>query len=267
MKNILITGSTDGIGKLAAIQIARQGHRVFLHGRKQEKLEAVITEVKSVSKNENILGFVADFSDLDAVKHMAEDIKKQVGHIDVLINNAGIFFSSQSHNKDGYDLRFTVNYLASYLLTKELLPLLSNGVDSRIINLSSAAQSTISYDAMLGKEGVYVGDSYAQSKLAVTMWSMYLAAQLKDIVVIAVNPGSLLNTKLANKAYGKHWSPAEKGSDILCELALSDKHKVNTGKYFDNDSGVYADAHPDAYNQKSIDELIKFSEQLVLNKI
>lgn len=262
-KNILITGSTDGIGKLVAIKLAKEGHNIYVHGRNTEKLSDVISEIRAASKNENVSGFLADFSDLDSVKQMSDKIKKEVSQIDILINNAGIFFSSESRNKDGFDTRFVVNYLAPYLLTDELLPLIQKGNEPRIINLSSAAQSTISYNAMLGNEKVSENGSYAMSKLALTMWSFRLAKELKDVTVIAVNPGSLLNTKMANEAYGTHWSPAEKGVDILYDLAILDQHKKKSGRYFDNDEVGYAQAHTNAYNDVAIDELIEITENII----
>ncbi len=263
-KNILITGSTDGIGKLTAIKLAGEGHRIYLHGRNKEKLSKAITEVKTESKNENVYGFVADFSDSHAVKAMAEEVKTHISQLDILINNAGIFKSPSTRSKQGYDLCFAVNFLAPYILTHELLPLIESAPDARIINLSSAAQSDISYDAMWGKISISVYESYAQSKLALTMWSFHLANQLKDVTVIAVNPGSLLNTKMANEAYGRHWAPVEKGAGILSDLALSQAHKDHSGEYFDNDSGSYAKAHSDAYNKRAVNQLIDFANKLIL---
>lgn len=262
-KQILITGSTAGIGLLTAISLASQGHSVYLHGRSEERLNAAITEVKERSKSNNVDGFIADFSDLNAIRKMAIEVKSRLASIDVLINNAGLFIDPNSHSKDGYNLCFAVNYLAPYVLTQELLPLLKEVDDARIINLSSAAQSTISYSAMLGKQNINIHKSYAQSKLALTMWSHYLAKQHQDITVIAVNPGSLLNTKMANEAYGKYWSPAEKGSDILIELTLEDLHKSHSGDYFDNDSGAYTPAHPDTYSRKALEQLIAFTNKLI----
>ena len=124
-KNILITGSTDGIGKLAAIRLAKEGHVVYVHGRNPEKLAAVVAEIKQASANETVKGFVADFSDLDSVRQMAQQMNAEVSKIDVLINNAGIFNSAASRNKDGLDIRMVVNYLAPYVLTNALMPLLS----------------------------------------------------------------------------------------------------------------------------------------------
>lgn len=121
MKTILITGSTDGIGKLAAIQFAKEGHEVFIHGRNAEKLTRVIAEIKESSNNSNVNGCVADFSDLKAVKQMATEIKGSLSKIDVLINNAGVFKSPVSMTEEGLDIRFAVNYFAPYLLTQELI--------------------------------------------------------------------------------------------------------------------------------------------------
>ena len=262
-KNILITGSTDGIGKLVATRLAEEGHNVCVHGRSAEKVEAVVTELKTQAKNENIKGFVADFSDLDAVKKMSTQILEQVDHLDILINNAGVFKSPVAKTKEGYDLRMVVNYLAPYLLTRELMPLLEKGKQTRVVNLSSAAQAPVALEVILGQQEVSINESYAQSKLALTMWSFDLAKKKKRIAVIAVNPGSLLNTKMANEAYGQHWSPAEKGSDILYDLAVKEIHRGVTGKYFDNDNGLYALAHPDAYNEGLIEQLMTQTEALV----
>ena len=254
--NILITGSTDGIGKLVGIKFAEQGHKVYLHGRNPQKLANVVSEIKEETKNEKIKGFVADFSDLDAVKQMTQEIKQILSKIDVLINNAGVYNSSKSQNSDDLDMRFAVNYLAPFVLTNELIPLLKKAESPRIINLSSAAQSPINYKVLTGKEMRSRGETYAQSKLALTMWSFYLAKTEPSIKVIAVNPGSLLNTKMANDAFGKHWSSADKGANILCELAVSKDYQDASGKYFDNDRGTFAEAHPDAYNETKINKLI-----------
>ncbi|WP_106794465.1 SDR family NAD(P)-dependent oxidoreductase [Aquimarina sp. Aq78] len=262
-KTILITGSTDGIGKLTAIKLAKKGHTIYIHGRSSEKLSIVISEIKIMTKNENIKGFVADFSDLNSVKLMANQIKKEVPQIDVLINNAGVYNSSVSHNADGLDMRFVVNYFAPYIVTNELIPLLNKGLEPRIINLSSAAQSSVSYKTLLGKEKQSEGETYAQSKLGLTMWSFYLAKTLQGISVIAVNPGSLLNTKMVKKAFGNSWSSADKGANILCELVTSEEYKGISGKYFDNDKGTFGKAHPDAYNEIEINKLIHHTQQLL----
>ncbi len=263
-KTILITGSTDGIGKLAAIKLASEGHEIYLHGRSSDKLKKVIAEVMAQSNNKNIKGFVADFSDLKAVKKMAQDVNSELSKIDVLINNAGVFKSTTLFNKDRLDIRFVVNYLAPYLLTEELTPLLQKGNKARIINLSSAAQTPVSYEALKGNSQIPMQVSYAQSKLALTMWSFHIAKSLKKIDVIALNPGSLLNTNMVKEAFGHHRSPADKGAVILFELANAEKYTDVNGKYYDNDKEAFGEAHPDAYNEAKIDKLIK-STKVLLN--
>lgn len=262
-KTILITGSTDGIGKLAATKLANDGHAVYLHGRHPDKLSAAVSEIKSAAENDNVHGFTADLSDLDAVKHMADQIISDLQKIDILINNAGVFKSPEIHNKTGLDVRFVVNYLAPLLLTERLMPLLNNGTEPRIINLSSAAQSAVSHDALSGKAQITEAQAYAQSKLALTMWSFHLAETLQGIAIIAVNPGSLLNTKMVAEAYGRHWSPADKGAEILYDLAVSETYQGVTGKYFDNDKGGFGPAHPDAYDKAEIDKLIRTTRNLI----
>lgn len=262
-KIILITGSTDGIGKLAAIKLAKEGHEIYLHGRNATKLEAVISEIKTASNNDKVKGFVADFSDLHAVKKMASQINKELPKLDVLINNAGVYKSSISKNNDDLDIRFVVNYFAPFVLTQELLPLLKKGNAARIINLSSAAQAPVSLEAMKGKEQLSTQESYAQSKLALTMWSFHLAETEPGLTVIAVNPGSLLNTNMVKEGFGFHRSSADKGGDVLHDLAISEKYENASGKYFDNDMGTFGTVHPAGNNKAAINALIEKTNKLL----
>ena len=266
-KQILITGSTDGIGKLTALKLAKEGNTVYIHGRSEAKVNNVVAEIKEASNNENVKGFVADFSDLNAVKQLAEQIKSEVLSLDILINNAGIFKTPSVKTDAGLDIRMAVNYLATYVLTENILPVLEKGTETRIVNLSSAAQSTVKKGILTGDVTINASDAYAQSKLALTMWSFHFAKQHPNITTIAVNPGSLLNTKMAKEAYGQHWSPAEKGVNIIYDLATSDAYKDASGKYFDNDKGDtigrFAQAHPDAYDEAKIETLLDITNSLV----
>lgn len=261
MKHILITGSTDGIGKLLALRLAKEGHFVAVHGRSEAKLKAVLTEIKEESGNENIIGFLADFSDLADVKKMATEVADKMPKIDVLVNNAGILTSASNSASNGTDIRLAVNYFAPYLFTNAVLPLLKKADAPRIVNLSSAAQTSVSLEALQGHDNLGTNEAYAQSKLALTMWSFDLAQKEPTILVVAVNPGSLLNTKMANEAYGQHWSPAEKGVNILYDLAMTDRAK--TKSYFDNDKGGYGDAHLDAYDPVKIRKLMDITNSIL----
>lgn len=263
MKTIFITGSTDGIGKLTATKLAKDGHQIILHGRNSEKLENTISKIKENTTNNQISGFVSDLSDFKSIQKMTSELANAFSKIDVLINNAGVFNSSIEQNQNGLDMRFVVNYLAPYLLTSELLLMLKNSTSPRIINLSSAAQTTVSIEALKGEETISTQEAYSQSKLALTMWSFDFAEQHPEINAIAVNPGSLLNTKMVQEAYGQYWSSADKGVDILYEVAVSEKHTESSGKYFDNDKGTFSKAHNDAYNQEKINELLAETNQIL----
>lgn len=260
MKTILITGSTDGIGKLAAIKLAKDGFHIILHGRNNQKLERTITEVKQLSNNENIQGYTSDFSSVESVKNLIFELQRDHTKIDVLINNAGVFKSSIQTNKHGLDLRFAVNYFAPFVLTDGVITLLNSSPSPRVINLSSAAQAPVSVEALLGKAKLTEQEAYAQSKLALTMWSFEFAKEHPKIITIAVNPGSLLNTKMVKEAYGQHWSSATKGSDILYDLSASGEYTDRSGQYFDNDKGdpkgEFAQAHTDAYDPSKIEQLM-----------
>lgn len=263
MKTILITGSTDGVGKLTALKLAKDGHQLLLHGRNSEKLEKTISEIKQQTSNDEISGFISDLSDFGSIQKMIIDISNSYSKIDVLINNAGVFKSRIQSNQDGLDMRFAVNFFAPYLLTYGLVSVLKSSNTPRVINLSSAAQSSVSIEALIGRETISSQDAYAQSKLALTMWSFAFAKAIPEITTIAVNPGSLLNTNMVKEAYGHHWSSADKGANILWELAVLDKFSDSSGTYFDNDKGVFSRAHIDAYNQEKIDRLIFETDKIL----
>ena len=263
MKTILITGSTDGIGKLAAVKLAKEKHLVILHGRNQEKLQQTISEVRASTENDHIMGYVADLSDFESIEKMTAEIVQDHSQIDILINNAGVFKSRSSMNGNHLDMRFAVNYLAPFLLTNGLLQCLKSSDSPRVINLSSAAQATVSHEALRGNELLSEQEAYAQSKLALTMWSFAFAKIYTDINTIAVNPGSLLNTKMVKEAYGQYWSSADKGANILYDLAISKKYDDSSGTYFDNDMGNFNRAHSDAYDDEKIARLILETEEIL----
>ena len=258
-KHIVITGSTDGIGKLAAQQLAAAGHVVYVHGRSREKLNHTIAEIKAATGNQEVGGFVADLSDLSAVVKLAAEIEQSLPQLDVLINNAGVFNSPVEHTH-GTDIRFVVNYFAPYLLSQHLQELLKKSPGARLINLGSAAQATVQLEALKGHATIDTRAAYAQSKLALTMWSFALAKSLDNPAVITVNPGSLLNTRMVKEAFGHHWSPATKGADILFELATAEAVPGHSGKYFDNDKGDWGPAHEDAYNESKTNALLEATE-------
>ncbi len=236
-KTILITGATDGIGLLTAQLLAEKGHKLLLHGRSAEKLEAA-----KASVGDGAGTYLADLSSLDATAELAERVKNDHASLDVLINNAGVLKAPKPMLQNGQDIRFVVNTLAPYVLTKALLPIMP--ADGRILNLSSAAQAPVNIDALMG--GVVQDDmtAYAQSKLAITIWSQVMAAELGDgPAVIAVNPGSLLASKMVKDGFGIAGNDLRIGADILCQLALDEAHAQDSGRYWDNDIGQFGPAH------------------------
>ena len=259
-KTILITGSTDGIGRLAAKKLVDMGHTVIVHGRSPERIQATKAELGG----DDIDSVECDLSDLDKVKCMAQTIAAKYKKIDVLINNAGVYLTQYRTTKDGLDTRFVVNALAPYLLTKELISIIPK--DGRVINLSSAAQEPVNLDALRGKD--HLSDDfavYAQSKLAITTWTRYWAQSLPDggPIMIAVNPGSLLATKMVWEGFGVAGHDVNKGADILISLALDPKHGKCIGDYFDNDRGNYGPAHRDVYDLKKAEALVQTMDEII----
>lgn len=256
-KNILITGSTDGIGLETACRLADAGHRILLHGRTASRLEAAIKIVSNRSGGAGVEGYLADLSVLPEVDAMAARLLEQHNRLDVLINNAGVFATDTPLTADGLDLRFVVNAVAPYLLTRRLLPLMCR--DGRVINLSSAAQAPV--DVRRFSESGQMTDmaAYAQSKLALTMWSRQLALSVGEAgpVIVAVNPGSLLDTKMVRQAFGMAGHDVGVGAAILVRAALSNEFVSASGKYFDNDLGRFGAPHPDALDEEKSSAVIK----------
>ena len=231
-KTILITGSTDGIGLETARMLATLGHRVLLHGRNPGKLENVRRALFSLSDAGRVEGYVADLSRLPDVQALAQAVAEKHAKLDVLINNAGVFKTAETRTRDGLDLRFAVNTLAPYLLTQKLLPLL--GASGRVINLSSAAQSPVDIDALAGR--VRLSDdfnAFAQSKLALTMWSRALALSLAPVGpgVIAVIAGSMLGTKMVKEGFGVAGGDVRLGAEIIVRAALAEEFSAASGQY------------------------------------
>lgn len=245
-KTILITGATDGIGLETARRLVAAGHTVLLHGRSASKLAAVEAGLAALPGAGTVESFLGDLSRLDIVDALADAVIARRARLDVLINNAGVFRTPEPLTADGMDVRFVVNTLAPYRLTQRLLPLLGPG--GRIVNLSSAAQARVDIAALTGGAPLDAGAAYAQSKLGLTMWSRHLAGSLgaDGPVVVAVNPGSLLASKMVREGYGIPGKDIAIGADILVRAALADEFATASGRYFDNDSGRFADPHPDA---------------------
>ncbi len=262
-KTIFITGSTDGIGLAAARMLVSQGHHVLLHGRSASKLQDAEKSLSALPDGGDVEGYLADLSRMDDVEALARAVAERHAKLDVLINNAGVLRAAETTTQDGLDVRFAVNTIAPYLLTQRLLPLL--GASGRVINLSSAAQATVDPQALSGQLGLADMAAYAQSKLALTMWSRTMALALGDggPAIIAVNPGSLLGTKMVKEGFGVAGGDVRIGADILTRAALADEFAAASGQYFDNDSGRFAPPHPDALDPRKAAEVVRAIEAVL----
>jgi NAD(P)-dependent dehydrogenase (short-subunit alcohol dehydrogenase family) len=262
-KTVLVTGSTDGIGFAAARMLVSRGQRVLLHGRSSSRLAAAEKTLAALPGGGQVESYLADLSLMANVETLAEAVSEKHSSLDVLINNAGVYSVAEVVTQEGLDARFAVNAIAPYLLTQRLLPLL--GRTGRVINISSAAQSRVDLKALAGRSDLSDREAYAQSKLALTMWSGSLAASLakNGPAIISINPGSLLGSKMVKQAYGIPGHDINIGADILCRAALDDEFANASGKYFDNDSKRFGSPHPDALDQKKSREVVRVIETVL----
>ncbi len=264
-KTVLITGSTDGIGLVTAKLLASQGHTLLLHGRSLDKLERARESLSSIKTVGKIETYVADLSSLTETKSLAEQVLSDYSGLDVLINNAGVYKTPDSVTSSGIDIRIMVNTLAPYLLTKRLLKLMNK--DSRVINVSSAAQAPVSLTALSGNVRLEDMAAYSQSKLALIMWTRELAKQLDNgPTLIAVNPGSLLASKMVKEGFGVQGSDLSIGAEIVSRLAISADFINSSGQYFDNDVGSFASPHPDALDDRKCQELVSAIEEVLTDR-
>ncbi|MBS8259324.1 SDR family NAD(P)-dependent oxidoreductase [Roseibium polysiphoniae] len=255
-KTILITGATDGIGLLTAEVLAAEGHLILLHGRNAAKLEQAQNKVGGRSEI-----YLADMSRLADVNRLADEILAKHDHIDVVINNAGVYKTPAHQTDQGFDTRFVVNTIAPYVLTRRLLSVMSP--ESRVVNLSSAAQAPVDVAALQGQKRLSDMEAYAQSKLAITIWTRELAKEMSEgPVFIAVNPGSLLASKMVREGFGMAGNDLGIGADILSKAALSPDFAQASGKYFDNDSGRFANPEQSAMKDKTAASVMAAIEEL-----
>lgn len=264
-QTILITGATDGVGKLTAIDLATRykNANILIHGRNKNKIDKTVEEIKSKSNNQNIEGYVADFSSLNDVRQLAKNILSKHDTINILINNAGAGFAAPRYGKDGTETRFTVNYLGPFLLTNLLLPAIKKASPSRIVNVSSAGQSPVHFDDVMLEKNFDGVTAYTQSKLALVMFTIDLAEQLRDenITVNALHPGTYLDTNMVHDAGIKPLGTAQSGADAEIYLATSDDLKNVTGKYFNIKKE--AKAHAQAYDAGARKKLHDLSLKMV----
>lgn len=236
---ILVTGATDGLGRGVARDLAGRGVTVLLHGRDDTRGEATRQEIAEATGNPRLEWYRADFASLDDVRQLAKQVAADHPRLDVLVNNAGMGFTSdgdtRQESRDGYELRFQVNYLAPYLLTRLLLPVLEQSAPARVVNVSSAGQRPLDFnDVMLQRhyDGV---TAYCQSKLAQILFTIDLAAELagRNVTVNALHPGTYMPTKMVREAGISPVTPLDAGIAATARLAVDPELDGVTGRYFD----------------------------------
>jgi NAD(P)-dependent dehydrogenase (short-subunit alcohol dehydrogenase family) len=265
---VLITGATDGLGKALATELAGNGAAVLVHGRDDRRGQKTLEEIRSQTGSDRLEWLRADFSSLAEVGELADRIQAEHEQLHVLVNNAGIGTTLAGEDRrlesqDGYELRFAVNYLAPFLLTRLLEPLLVASGPSRIVNVSSVGQAPIDFDDVMLERRYSGVQAYCQSKLALVMLTLDLAEELRDIGVAAncLHPGTYMPTKMVLDAGVSPMDSLETGIRSTMRLIASPELDEVSGRYFDRDRESRALGQ--AYDPEARRRLRELSERLV----
>ena len=265
-QTILLTGATDGLGKAAAVELARQGATVLLHGRSDERLQATERAIHATVPGAKTEIYRADFASLAQVRQLAADVQARHSRLDLLINNAGIGGGAEDSQRelsqDGCELRFAVNYLAPFLLTLRLLPTIRQSAPARIVNVASVGQQRLDFDDLILERHYVPVDAYRQSKLAQVMFTFDLAEMLRDdgVTVNSLHPASLMPTKMVYEMFGRTMSTLEEGVNALLYVATAPELDGVTGRFFDRNRDT--PAHDQAYDLEARRRLWDISKKL-----
>ncbi|MBW8903277.1 MAG: SDR family NAD(P)-dependent oxidoreductase [Bradyrhizobium sp.] len=251
-KTVLVTGSTDGVGRYVASKLAASGARVLIHGRDAARAEALGSEIKRAGRGEAVF-YQADLSSLAGARQLADKVLAQNDRLDIFISNAGIGSRTQGAERrtsaDGHELRFAVNYLSGFLLAGLLLPLLKASAPSRIVNVASLGQHPLDFEDVMLTKDYTAGRAYAQSKLAQIMFTIDLARELKGsgVTVNALHPATYMNTTMVREGGITPISTVEQGGEAILHLAIGGDVAGKTGLFF---NGMQeARANPQAYDE------------------
>jgi NAD(P)-dependent dehydrogenase (short-subunit alcohol dehydrogenase family) len=266
-QTILITGATDGLGRGVAGELAERGAAVLVHGRDADRIERTLSELRRDSGSERLRGFRADLGSLAQIRALAEQVAAEDAGLHCLVNNAGIGTADPGggerlESEDGYELRFAVNYLGGFLVTRLLEPLLVRSAPARVVNVSSAGQASIDFDDVM-LERRYDGlQAYCQSKLAQVMFTIELAERLREHGVTAnsLHPSTYMPTKMVAAAGVRPASTLEEGIRATMRLIADPELDLTTGKYFDREHE--SAAHSQAYDEEARRRLWDLSEEL-----
>jgi NAD(P)-dependent dehydrogenase (short-subunit alcohol dehydrogenase family) len=258
----LVTGATNGVGRVVAERLAQQGWHVLVHGRDRSRGEQVVQAI--ADRGGSARFHAADLSSLNTVRQLAEEVMRDHPQLHLLINNAGIGFgrpgAGREQSQDGFELRFAVNYLAPFLLTHRLIPALLTGAPSRVVNVASIGQQDLDFGDLQMTRGYSGVDAYRRSKLALIMFTFDLAAELQKlgVTVNALHPATFMDTFMVHEAGGKPMSTVDEGADAIMHLAVDDVGR--TGEYFDQQRP--ARALRQAYDPKARERLQQATNEL-----
>ena len=235
-KVVLLTGATDGMGRALAADLAREGATVLVHGRDRARIAATVAEVTEAGRGGRVRSYQADLASLAEVRALAEQVVRAEPRLDVLVNNAGIGVNvpgggARQESADGLELRFAVNYLAGYALSRRLLPLLTRSAPARIVNVASVGQQAIDFDDVMLTVDYDGMRAYRQSKLAQIMNAFDLAEELEaaNVAVNALHPATFMPTKVSPAPPA---STIAQGVEATMRLITAPPEQTGTGRYF-----------------------------------
>jgi NAD(P)-dependent dehydrogenase (short-subunit alcohol dehydrogenase family) len=264
-KTVLITGSTDGVGRYVAAKLAAAGAQVLIHGRDKARAKTLADEIRGQGHGEPIF-YPADLSSLAGARRLAEAVLAEHKRLDVFISNAGIGSRTSGPERrtsaDGHELRFAVNYLSGFLLAHLLLPLLKASAPARIVNVASLGQHPLDFDDVMITKGYNGARAYAQSKLAQIMFTIDLAQELRGsgVTVNSLHPATYMNTTMVREGGITPISTVEQGGEAILHLAVGDDVAGKTGLFF---NGLrQAEANPQAYDAAARQRLRALSLEL-----
>lgn len=258
-RTVLITGATDGLGRGVAEELAEHGHTLLLHGRSQQRLDAVAATLRTTVRT-----YRADLACLDAVKGLTDSLLEAEHRIDVVVANAGVGVSggARQESLDGHELHFAVNYLSQFLLVTRLLDRLRASAPGRVVLVSSLGQEPVDFDDVMLERRYDSMRAYRQSKLAQVAFGLHLARQLDpaQVTVTSLHPATLMPTKMVTQAGGHPVDSLQRGVAATTRLALDPALAGVTGVFYDR--GHPATPHPWAHDPDVQRRLWQLSEQL-----
>ena len=265
---ILVTGSTDGLGKLVARELAAAGARVLLHGRDQDRCERTLRELREETGSERLAWYLADLASLEQVGTLARQLLEREERLDVLVNNAGLGPASpdapgRRESADGYELRLAVNYVAPFLLSRLLEPILERSAPARIVNVTSLGQAPVDFDDLMLERSYDGTQAYCQSKLALIMFTFDLAERLRSrgVTVNCLHPGTFMPTKMVDAMGVTPVDTLDTGIRSTLRLIAAPELDGVTGEYFDRFEA--SRANNQAYDGEARRKLWALSEELV----